>query len=364
MRIAAFNVENLFERARALKLDWDKGRVHLERYKRLNELFAEPVYTDEIKQEIVQLLLKFGLRKDDEGRYARLRQNRGRLVKRPKTGGLEIVAKGRADWIGWIELTTEPVNELATRHTAMVMRDVNADVLAVVEAENRVALKNFSSILLEAVEATPYRHVMVIDGNDDRGIDVGVMTRAGYDIVEMRSHVDDEDDAGPVFGRDCPEYVISTPQGNQVVLLVNHLKSKGFGLPRESNEIRRRQAQRVAEIYERLRAQGTENVVVAGDLNDIPGSAPLARLLAETDLRDISTHENFADDGRPGTYKSGSKSNKIDYVLLSPALFARVTGGMVFRKGVWSKFWKPYDTMTRAVHAASDHAAIYADVDV
>jgi hypothetical protein len=63
-----------------------------------------------------------------------LRQNRGHLVKRTKVGSetkLEIVANGREDWIGWIELTKEPTDELATEHTAMVMRDINADVLGV-----------------------------------------------------------------------------------------------------------------------------------------------------------------------------------------------------------------------------------------
>jgi hypothetical protein len=72
-----------------------------------------------------------------------------------------------------VELKTEPVNELAMEHTAMVMRDVNAQVLGVVEAESRIALDKFSEQMLEKVGGTPYAHVMVIDGNDDRGIDVG-----------------------------------------------------------------------------------------------------------------------------------------------------------------------------------------------
>ena len=83
----------------------------------------------------------FGLAKqDDGGEWVILRQNRGKLVKRPRADGLEIVADGRDDWIGWVELKTEPINELAMEHTAMVMRDVNADVIGVVEAETRIAL--------------------------------------------------------------------------------------------------------------------------------------------------------------------------------------------------------------------------------
>ncbi|GLZ35249.1 hypothetical protein Lesp02_74360 [Lentzea sp. NBRC 105346] len=55
-------------------------------------------------------------------------------------------------------------------------------------------------------------------------------------------------------------------------------------------------------------------------------------------------------------------------MLLSPELFAKATGGGVFRKGVWRgnrthDRWDIYDTLTSEVHAASDHAAIYADID-
>jgi len=371
VRIASFNVENLFDRAKALNTStWAEGREVLAQHARINSLLGEPVYTEEIKGEIVKLLEQLGLdKKDDGGRYALLRQNRGRLLRRSRTGGVEIVAaSGRDAWVGWVELKTEPVNELATQHTAMVMRDVAADIQAVVETDNRIALRDFSSILLHAVGGTPFEHTMLIDGNDDRGIDVGLMTRVGYEMVTIRSHVDDTDAKGEIFSRDCPEYVITTATGERVVVLVNHLKSKGYGTAADSNAKRQRQAARIATIYRRLRKLKELNVAVVGDFNDTPDSKPLAPLLAKTDLRDITTHEAFTSDGRPGTYANGTKSNKIDYLLLSPALFKRVTGGAIYRKGVWGgkhgTLWEHYPTMTNGTQAASDHAAIYADVDI
>ena len=63
--------------------------------------------------------------------FARLRQNRGHLLTR-KAGKITITATGRDDWIGWVELKTEPVNELATQHTAAVINDVDAQIQAVV----------------------------------------------------------------------------------------------------------------------------------------------------------------------------------------------------------------------------------------
>jgi endonuclease/exonuclease/phosphatase family metal-dependent hydrolase len=370
VRIASFNVENLFDRARALNLEtWTEGKPVLEKHARLNKLLNEPLYSEAAKKKIKELLLEFGLEKrDDGGNWVILRQNRGKLIKRPKAGGLEIVANGRDDWIGWAELKTETVNELAMDHTAMVMRDVNADVLGVVEAETRIALEKFSAQMLEKVSGTPYAHVMVIDGNDDRGIDVGLMAKAGYEIIAIRSHVDDRDQVGEIFSRDCPEFVLTTPTGARLVVLVNHLKSKGFGTSSDASEKRERQAKRVKKIYERLLDEGDENVVVLGDLNDTPDSAPLKPLLMQTSLKDITTHPSFSADARPGTFGNAAKSQKIDYVLLSPLLYGRVIGGAIFRTGVWGgkngTLWPHYSTMTKAVHAASDHAAIYADIDL
>jgi hypothetical protein len=248
VRIASFNVENLFERAKALvPSDWSKGRPALEAYDRINRLLNKRVYSAEDKREIAKLLRTLGLAKrDDAGTYAQLRQNRGRLLKRRKVGNgtrIEIVADGRADWIGWVELKMEPTNEKATQHTAQVIKDVNADVFAVVEADNRPSLSKFQAILLRAIEGTPYPHVMLIDGNDDRGIDVGLMTKADFELVRIRSHIDDRDSDGVIFSRDCPEYTVKTPSGQTLVLLVNHLKSKGYGTNTALK--RKRQATRV-----------------------------------------------------------------------------------------------------------------------
>jgi endonuclease/exonuclease/phosphatase family metal-dependent hydrolase len=377
LRIASYNVENLFDRARALSLPtWAAGKEILQWEARINELFNELVYTQPIKDEILDLLGKLGLRRrDDGGQFARLRQNRGRLITRHNNGTISFVADGRLDWVGWVELKKAPTNELATRHTAMVIDDVNADILGVVEADNRISLRDFSAIVLQQVGGTPYHQTMLIDGNDDRGIDVALMTRNGYEIRGISSHFDDDDGEGHVFSRDCPEFTVRTPGGDEVVVMVNHYKSKGYGRQSDNDRRRRRQAKRTAEIYNDLVANGHPNVAVLGDLNDTPDDpgdppGPLAPLLVDTDLRDVTTHPSFTPDpnGRPGTFGNGTKSQKIDYVLLSPALFSKVVGGAIFRLGVWGgvngTLFPHYPTMTRRIEQASDHAAIYADLNL
>lgn len=372
IRIASLNVENLFERPRAMSGQMhEEGNPVLDAHARINELFQAASYTDAVKKQILGLLEDLGLLRSDEARYAVLRQVRGRLVRRPAAPRpVEVVAGGRGDWIGWVDLVKDRVDELAMTHTARVIADVGADVQAVVEAESRTALKLFSDAGVRDRHGHPvYPHVMVIDGNDTRGIDVGLMTKQPYPIVDVVSHVDDLDPSGrPIFSRDCPQYTVDLGGGHRLVLLVNHLKSKGYGSQAANDALRRRQATRVAALYQQLRDDGQQDVVVLGDLNDTPDSTPLHPLVAGTDLRDVTEHPAFTSDGRPGTYANGAKSQKIDYVMLSPHLFDAVAGGAIFRKGVWGgvngTLFPHYDTMTSPVHAASDHAAIYADVEL
>jgi len=368
MRIASFNVENLFQRARALDArDWDAGRPILQRQAEINAILGQPTYSSADKDRIVELLGELGLATADDGSpFVILRQNRGHLLTRHVGGQIEIVAGGRDDWVGWVELKVGPVNALSTRHTAQVIHDLSPDILAVVEVEDRPTLKGFSEVMLPAVGGTAYAHAMVIDGNDDRGIDVGILLKDGHELVSIRSHVDDTDGQGEVFSRDCPEYTVERPDGTRIVVLVNHLKSKGYASQRDNDARRRRQAVRAAAIYKALRSAGEDHVAVVGDFNDTPDSAPLAPLLTKTDLVDITESPKFTSDGRPGTFGNGTKANKIDYILLSPVLFEAVTDGGIYRKGAWGgkngTLWEHYPDMTTAAEAASDHAAIWADI--
>jgi endonuclease/exonuclease/phosphatase family metal-dependent hydrolase len=379
MKIASYNVENLFMRAKAMNLpDRANGADVLKMQAEMNRILSKEKYLPADKRKIVGLMKKLGIeKKDDGGEFVILRQNRGHLVKRPKGGGLQVVADGRDDWIGWVELKTEPVNEVATRMTAKVIQTLGADIVGVVEAESRPSLVRFQDDVIRRIlspRGTPkigprlFDHIMLIDGNDDRGIDVAVMTRAGYEIELIRSHVDDEDKGNRIFSRDCAEYHIKTPSNQQLVLLVNHFKSKGFGTPAASNRKRKLQAQRVKKIYEGLRKAGAKHVAVIGDLNDTPDSDPLSPLIKGTDLKDISVHPNFNDGGRPGTFQNGTAGNKIDYILLSPALFARATGGQTFRMGVWGgangTLFPHFPEITKATEAASDHAAVIAEINL
>lgn len=379
MRIAAFNVENLFDRPRAFNdHEPPERRQALDDHAALNNLFERATYSDAAKAKMLELMERQGILNDDDGRFVRIRKVRGQLIRRPRDRNKPrmIVADGRDDWVGWCELKTAPVNEIAIQNTGRVMRDLDADILAIVEAESRPVLAEMNKFILNDVGGTPYPQIMVIDGNDRRGIDVGIMTKEGFEIGAMRSHVHDLNDAGEeIFSRDCPEYEITTPSGNRVWVIPNHFKSKFGGNDPVSQNRRENQARRTAEIYQSLKDAGEEFIVVLGDLNDVPDSGPLQPLLS-TELRDVSEHNNFTDfefranNGNKGvgTYNLGNDSDKIDYLLLSPALFDRVTNAGLFRKGAWPgsspKRWEVYDELLEKLHVASDHHAIFADLDI
>jgi hypothetical protein len=240
IRLASFNVENLFDRARALNTQsWAVGKPALAAFERFNVTAAKSAYTDADKRKMLDALQTLEvlkptaagnvrLNRDPFKAWAFLRENRGDFLKQPPAGSVEIVASGRADWIGWVELIQEPVDETATRMTAKVIDELSADILGVVEAEDRPSLVRFDAELLDG----RYGHVMLVDGNDPRGIDLGLLCGADIEVRSIRSNVDTPDPASTtgrrLFSRDCPVYQLRLQGGDELWVILNHLKSQSF----------------------------------------------------------------------------------------------------------------------------------------
>lgn len=376
MRLASFNCENMFVRPAIMNLDsWAAGRKVLDDFARLNDLISETQYSDATKKSLLKTMAKYpGLIKSGKSQYIRLQEVREKLVTRPVGKKPYIKVAGRDGWSGWFELVTDAIKGEATTNTARVIKDLRADVCAVIEIESRPTLIRFNDQFLGGAGAWQARQIMLIDGNDERGIDVGVMCRPQFAITGMTSHVDDTDASGLIFSRDCPEYVIKTPQGNTITVLINHFKSKGFGTQEESDAKRLRQAKRVRELVNaHLLSKPGAYLAVVGDFNDTPDSAPLAPLLKDSSpLVDIMTLASFSNpEGRPGTHGNCTEDQKLDYILLSPALVPKVTACSINRRGIWAGKHGDlfgagvlYDTIKVAKDAASDHAALWVDLNV
>ncbi len=368
IRIATYNVNNLFDRARLFQEDGfsAKAKPVLQDIQRLGELLEKASYAGATGTEILALIKKYKLDvPNKKPEFFSINEVRGRLFGKSK-GVTVLRAAGRGDWVGWIELVRETVDAASTENTARVIQAVQADVLCVVEVESRLVLDRFNR-LVQGQFPPAYPHNLLVDGNDERGIDVGLLSRFG--IASLRSHIDDTFTAAngqqfPIFSRDCAEYEVALPGGQTLWVLCNHFKSKGFGSPAANNAKRARQAARVREILGRFKLN-KDFVVVAGDFNDTPDSAPLKSLLTTPGLSDVLASPKLT--GPRWTFQDGK--NQLDYLLVSQALHAKLDAVSIERRGLFSPTnfhnqFAHFPEVTGKVSQASDHAAVVAEFTI
>lgn len=85
-------------------------------------------------------------------------------------------------------------------------------------------------------------------------------------------------------------------------------------------------------------------------------------------LLDVMAHPKFAGDRRPGTIGNGTKSDKFDYILMSPRLADKVLNAGIERRGVWGgkhgTLFPHFPEIKVEKDAASDHAAVWVELDM
>jgi endonuclease/exonuclease/phosphatase family metal-dependent hydrolase len=367
LKLSTFNLNNLFERAKILNIDHEEQSFSATTKEVLNDVSAlcklleKPSYDGATGEKIKDLLKKYFVTEPyKKAKYFAINEIRGKLFKASKTG-MELVAKGKEDWMGFVEFTKVATNDIAVVNTARVIDAVNPDIICTVEVDNRLALEHFSDLIWREFKKR-YKHYMLIDGNDDRGIDVGILSK--FDVVNICSHVDDEyknDNGGisKVFSRDCAEYTVQFAKDKQLHLLCNHFKSKGYGPPAESAKKRKVQAERVKKILSKYDLK-KDFVAVAGDMNDTPDSEPLQPLLSTKNLHDVLDYSGY--NGTRATYHTGSQ--QIDYLLVSQPLFDAISEVGVERRGIFKKNNEMFPEVSSKRTQASDHAMVWAVCEV
>ncbi|HZS06722.1 MAG TPA: endonuclease/exonuclease/phosphatase family protein [Blastocatellia bacterium] len=345
LRIATFNCENLFSRPKVFETTAAKSQKILKDVAELEaELRRDPFDKKKIKS--LQTSLKG---------FATINEVRGHLSSQS--------VKGPKDFLGWVELTRSENTDAAVENTARVIAEVDADIICLMEVESRIELQKFHDGLLFTKFLQPagkafYENILLIDGNDDRGIDVAVMSR--LPVLSLRSHINEppghHGNDGATFSRDCLEVRVQLPNKKELLVMVNHLKSKRSspGDP-QSNLRRERQARRVAELVDEHDLK-KEFLVVAGDLNDTPDSKPLKPLLTKKGLFNVNLKLAVAD-----RFTFRSPKEQIDYLLVSDALKAKLTKVRVERQGIFSSQFPHFPTVTSRRTEASDHGAVVAD---
>jgi endonuclease/exonuclease/phosphatase family metal-dependent hydrolase len=363
VRLATFNMENLFSRPLVMnQATWAAGKPALAAFAKLLQILEKDDYSAGDKQQIKKTLEDYGPAAAKDRRFISVEQVRGTLYT-TSGGKVTVKATGRSAWVGWAELVRTDLKWPETENTGRVVEAMAPDVLLAVEVEDRPMLQRFNDQVLTPMNvAFPYN--ALVDGNDERGIDIGIFSR--HPIRSVRPHMFDTDSVGVVFSRDCPEFEIELPGGESLWILGNHWKSKGYGAPASTTAKRLRQARRVEQIYQSALARdGAGFAVVMGDLNDTPDSTPV-QVLTAAGLQDVMSHPSY--NGTPGTFGTGNTVNqKIDYIFLPTELWGRVLGVGVERRGVYAPSLAPTIGplfATSHLDQASDHAAVWVDLDL
>ncbi len=179
---------------------------------------------------------------------------------------------------------------------------MNADVLAVQEVEHIGILKHFNQANLGGL----YPHVALIEGNDQRLIDVGILSKLPLGAITSHQtaiHPDDPDRR--VFGRDLLEVEILDNNGDKLFKLYNtHLKSHFVPFHEDqvegkarANARRKRQAETIARLIGG-RERSDARYVLLGDMNDPPDSEFLEPMLT-IDNRPLTNALENATETRP-----------------------------------------------------------------
>ncbi len=362
MKIATFNIQNLFHRDKSL-LQKPFGKNLTDWINELNTLMRKSSTSFTEQDRIRELSFLIGFEKPSPRPYAVLRRRAGFLYMKGLNYSTEPKASDLTKWNGWIELQTTPIRPEATDNKGHVIADVNPDILLLQEIEDRGSLEEFNQIILPKFDCQPFEQSFVVQNEDLKGLELGILLRKDYILKSIKNHT----------VKTLVEYEIETPTQQTIYILSVKLqkqtKDKDF-----TDAIRKNQAKQIAEIYNKHIAEGKNDVIIAGTLNAPSYCDSLSPLLQQTDLKDITKHLSFevdcdaGDDAnyhRLGAYRKGVNIKQKDYMLFSPALFNTMKDSGLNRKAMWPEKrpqWLIYKSVTNKNVAASEHPLVWGEI--
>ncbi|PWU12951.1 MAG: hypothetical protein C5B49_15395 [Bdellovibrio sp.] len=290
----------------------------------------------------------------------------------------------KLDEIQWQKLSNSIYSNKSlakTKALAEVIRIENPDLILLCEVGGLESLQNFNRLFL----GDRYSPAL-LEGNSDRSIDVGFLTRRGvgfyFDLVSNKNrvikyiHPDDRDSESPRthrFSRDAAELHLFLDDREKpfLIFLLTHLKSQLDPDHIDPMGFERRQAEFEAllSIYEDLRRRFAKNpvpIAVCGDFNGNAGPVNTDRefqmLYQTTKLEDVCELAKVLIRERATYYQvgrsPGSEGRQIDYCFLSPELKPHLVkeSVRVFRYKDEDGFpLDPPSTMEAKLKLPSDH---------
>jgi endonuclease/exonuclease/phosphatase family metal-dependent hydrolase len=194
-----------------------------------------------------------------------------------------------------------------------------------------------------------YSEVILVDGNDPRGIDVGVLSKLAFESVE--SH---KDDLFSALGTNQPKYTYARDalelqlvfNGRTIVLFGVHFKAKENDDPQK----RLAEAQHTRGLADTVTANDPATaILVLGDYNDTPGSPPCDAVVGEDPDVYVDSADQVAEADR-WTFDFQGSHELVDHQMASP-LLAGMRDKVAIQHGPEAA-------------AASDHAPIIATYQI
>lgn len=195
---------------------------------------------------------------------------------------------------------------------ARVIERTQADVVALQEINDKNAL---DTLVDKYMTGNPYPYRVLVPGNDQRGINVAVISK--FPITNVESNADDTFDVGGKkgsFSRDFLEATIKVNDGFEFTIGTTHLKAHAGGQNADNKRLGEgRQIHKI--LAEQMKAYPQKRYVVCGDFNDTAESPAVRAITAKgQEAALFDPLAGSSDISHPVT------NRRIDFLLLSEGM--------------------------------------------
>ena len=236
----------------------------------------------------------------------------------------------------WAERRSGQTWEQTLAKVADAVAEIDADVIALQEVEDRRAVERLNGALAGRNKSYPY--FWVGEGTDPfTGQDVAIMSRFPNITEPILAYPAMRED----FNTDKGARVAALQKfmrvdleisGEPVTVYALHLKSKR-GNRNHADRERLAQAKMVRRLARARLEKGRPKVVVMGDFNDDPDSEPLREIRGLNDSSWNMSHASTSEkmQGDRWTFAWGDTREAIDHILLNKFLYENVVSATVIR---------------------------------
>ena len=248
----------------------------------------------------------------------------------------------------------KPKSHEKSLEIAQKIKTMNLDILCVQEVEDIGILKKFNK---DYLGEDKYPYVVLIEGNDPRFIDVGLLSRYPVGPITSWKEARDGDNGKTVFSRDLQQVeILNSSRTKKLFTIFNtHLKSNFVSADaddpeaeqRKNNNRRAHQALKIADIIKSV-TRPNSSFILLGDMNDTPNSFHLESFTKDDELsfsdalKDMTeigemNRTKYKPDNHFWTHRFSPGAgiyhyNLYDQVWVSEALKNKLTNAFVLRR--------------------------------